>query len=326
MSKANIKFTKIEAERIYYEMLLARKFEEKCAALYAEGKIAGFCHLYIGQEAVAIGFNHIKLPQDTHITSYRCHAHALIQGKIPAKNLMAELTGRATGCSKGKGGSMHIYSKENGFFGGNGIVGAQIPLGAGLAFAHKHKKDNGVSFSYMGDGALPQGQVYEAFNLASLWKLPAVFIVENNEYSMGTPLNKTHANTNLVVRGEPFGIPGEVVDGMDILDVIEKGTRAVEHARSGKGPYFLEVKTYRYRGHSMSDPQKYRTKDEVENIRQNKDPIDHFATYALSNKLLTEEIMKEISNRVKIEVRESEEFALDSKEPDISETYTDIIL
>ena len=239
---------------------------------------------------------------------------------------MAELTGRETGCSKGKGGSMHIYSKENGFFGGNGIVGAQIPLGAGLAFAHQHKKDNGVSFSYMGDGALPQGQVYGAFNLASLCKLPAVFIVENNEYSMGTPLNKTHANTNLVIRGEPFGIPGEVVDGMDILDVIEKATRAAEHARSGKGPYFLEVKTYRYRGHSMSDPQKYRTKDEVENIRQNKDPIEHFATYALSNKLLTEEIMKEIGNKVKIEVRESEEFALDSKEPDLSETYTDIIL
>ena len=307
-------------------MYLIRKFEEKCGQLYQMGYMAGFLHLYIGQEAIATGFDFIKEDQDTHITSYRCHAHALLQAKIEPKVLMAELLGRATGSSKGKGGSMHIYSKKNNFYGGNGIVGAQIPLGAGLAFAHKYKKDNGVSVSYMGDGALPQGQVYEAFNLAAMWKLPAVFVIENNQYSMGTPLSRTHANQEQNLRGTHFGIPGERVDGMDIIKVMERAKFAVEHARSGKGPYLLEMMCHRYRGHSMSDPQKYRSKEEVDNARQNQDPIDTFVNYALSNKLLTQEHIDNINDEIKKIVKEAEEFALASPEPSADELFTDIML
>ncbi len=322
-----IKLTNEKAEQLYHDMLLCRKFEEKCASLYAMKKIAGFLHLYIGQEAIAAGFNLLKKPQDSHITSYRCHAHALLQGELDPKEVMAELTGRGTGSSKGKGGSMHIYSKEKNFFGGNGIVGAQIPLGTGLAFYHNYIKDNGVSVSYVGDGGVPQGQVYEAFNMASLWKLPAVFVIENNLYSMGTPLSRTHACPDLWKRGEPFGIKGErIEDGMDVMKVMEVAERAIEHARSGKGPYLIEIKTYRFRGHSMSDPQKYRTKEEIEDYRNHHDPITIFEKYALENNLITQEKIKEISNKIKSVMKDVEEFALNSPEPSAEELYTDILV
>jgi pyruvate dehydrogenase E1 component alpha subunit len=322
---ASIKLTSADAKKIYYDMALVRKFEEKSIQLYGMGYIAGFFHAYIGQEAIATGFNFLKKPQDSHITSYRCHAHALLQGELNANEVMAELTGRSTGSSHGKGGSMHIYSKEHNFFGGNGIVGAQVPLGAGAAFAHKYKKDGGVCVAYLGDGAMPQGQVYEAFNLASLMKLPLVIVVENNGYSMGTSLERTHANTNLSLRGEPFNIPGEKVDGMDILDVLEKGSKAIDYARN-KGPYLLEAITYRYRGHSMSDPQKYRSKEEVEKMRNNFDPIDNFVKYALSKKLLNEADIKEMDKQIKDIVNKAEEFSLNSPEPDLSELYTNVLL
>ncbi|MFL1781109.1 Pyruvate dehydrogenase E1 component subunit alpha [Candidatus Hepatincolaceae symbiont of Richtersius coronifer] len=326
MSSSKLKFTAEQAKKIYFEMLLTRRFEEKCAQLYGMGYIAGFLHLYMGQEAIAAGFNHLKQKQDSHITSYRCHAHALLQGELDPKQVMSELTGKGIGSSKGKGGSMHIYSKKNNFFGGNGIVGAQVPLGAGLAFAHKYNKDNGVCFAYMGDGALPQGQVYEAFNMASLWKLPALFIIENNQYSMGTSLERTHANTDLSIRGTVFNIPGEKIDGMNILEVIEKGKKALDHVRSGKGPYLLEILTYRFRGHSMSDPQKYRTKEEVADIREKRDPITHFEHYVIDNKTLKAADIAEINEKVKLIIKEVEEAATTSKEPEASELWTDVVL
>jgi len=324
--KTKIKLSKDDASSIYYNMYLIRKFEEKCAQLYQMGQIAGFLHLYIGQEAIATGFNHLAQPQDSSITSYRCHAHALLQGKIDPKALMAELTGRATGCSKGKGGSMHIYSKQNHFYGGNGIVGAQIPLGTGLAFAHKYKKDNGISVASMGDGGLPQGQVYEAFNLAALHKLPVIFVVENNQYSMGTPLDKTHANTELFKRGEHFGVPGKKIEAMDVVEVMEEIKDIVDYVRSGKGPYLIEANTYRFRGHSMSDPQKYRTKEEVEEMKNKKDPITLFNDYAIANKLLTEKEIEVMEDKIKALMQEVEDFSLNSPLPDESELYTDILL
>lgn len=323
---SKLKFSSEEAKKLYYNMLLCRRFEEKCAQLYSMGKIAGFLHLYIGQEAIAAGFNFLKEPQDSHITSYRCHAHALLQGEIAPEALMAELTGRATGCSKGKGGSMHVYSLSKNFYGGNGIVGAQVPLGTGLAFTHKYKNDNGVSFTYMGDGAVPQGQVYESFNMAALWKLPVVYIIENNQYSMGTSLSRTHANTNLSIRGEPWSIPGEKVDGMDVLNVIEAGQKAIDYARSGNGPYLLEITTYRFRGHSMSDPQKYRTKDEVTDMREHHDPLKKFEEYILRNNLLTEADIKDIANEVKALIKKAEEYSLNSPEPEASELYTEVTI
>lgn len=326
-AKTNVTLTTQQAYQLYYDMLFVRRFEEKCAQLYGMGHIAGFLHLYIGQEAIATGFNFVQKPkQDTTITSYRCHAHALLQAKLHPNALMAELVGRVGGSSKGKGGSMHVYSKENGFFGGNGIVGGQVPLGAGLAFKHKYTNDNGVAVTFVGDGGMPQGQVYETFNLASLHKLPLVIVIENNQYSMGTSLERTHANTDLSQRGVPFNIPGEKVDGQNILEVIEKAQKAIEHARSGKGPYLLEIITYRYRGHSMSDPQKYRDKEEVEEYKNYKDPIDNFKEYAIANGLLTEEQAKEINSTIKAVVKEAEEFALASPEPELSDVYTDVVL
>ncbi|MDR0484368.1 MAG: pyruvate dehydrogenase (acetyl-transferring) E1 component subunit alpha [Alphaproteobacteria bacterium] len=324
-----IKLTIEDAKKIYKDMVLVRKFEEKCASLYSQGHILGFLHLYIGQEAVATGFNFLKNPQDTHITAYRCHAHALLQGEIEPKIAMAELLGKGTGSSKGKGGSMHIFSKEKGFFGGHGIVGAQIPIGTGLALTHKRKADGGINVAYMGDGAFPQGQVYEAFNLASLYNLPILFVLENNQYSMGTPLDRTYANKklydNLPSRSIPFGVQSATVDGMDVIKVMEGAAEAMKYVRDGKGPFMLEVKTYRYRGHSMSDPQKYRSKEEVDHFRNEDDPILNFEKYATDKKLLTAEDFKAIQAEVKKIVAECEEFAINSPEPAESELYTDIL-
>ncbi|MEM6492178.1 MAG: pyruvate dehydrogenase (acetyl-transferring) E1 component subunit alpha, partial [Pseudomonadota bacterium] len=243
-------------------MLLIRRFEERAGQMYGMGLIGGFCHLYIGQEAVVVGLQSVAGPADTVVTAYRDHGHMLACGMDP-DGVMAELTGREGGYSRGKGGSMHMFSREKRFFGGHGIVGAQIPLGTGLGFAHKYKEDGGVCFAYTGDGAVNQGQVYEAFNMASLWKLPVVYVIENNQYAMGTSIQRASATTELYRRGDGFGIPGEAVDGMDVLAVRDAGLKAVEFVRGGGGPMILEMKTYRYRGHSMSDPAKYRTKDEV---------------------------------------------------------------
>jgi pyruvate dehydrogenase E1 component alpha subunit len=325
---SEIKLTKDEAKKIYKDMVLIRKFEEKCAQLYSMGQILGFLHLYIGQEAVAAGFNFLKNPQDSHITTYRCHGHALLQAEIDPKIAMAELLGKGSGSSKGKGGSMHIYSSKKGFFGGNGIVGAQIPLGAGLALAHKKKNDGGINVAYMGDGAYPQGQVYETFNMASLFNLPIVFVLENNGYSMGTPLSRTYGDEKLYKdlpsRAKPFGITTMSVNGMDVIEVMKGASAAMEHVRSGKGAFLLEVKTYRYRGHSMSDPQKYRTKEEVDHFRNDDDPILNFEKYATKNKLMSEEEFKAIQADVKKIITEAEEFATNSPEPSDSELYTDV--
>ncbi len=325
MVTSTIKLTKEDAKRIYKEMVLARKFEEKCAQLYSMGLIAGFLHLYIGQEAVATGFNFLKNPQDTHITSYRCHVHALLQGEMDPNAVMAELLGKATGSSKGKGGSMHIFSKEKGFFGGNGIVAAQVPIGAGCALSHKYKKDGGVNVAYMGDGAFPQGQVYETLNMAALYKLPMVFVIENNGYSMGTPLDRTYSNKELYSRGPVFNVPSDVINGMDVIEVMEGAKKALDHVRSGKGPFLLEIKTYRYRGHSMSDPQKYRSKEEVDSFRNTNDPILNFEKYVIKNKLMKEEDFKFIQSEVKKIISEAENFALNSEEPDPSNLYKDIL-
>ncbi|HYF23219.1 MAG TPA: pyruvate dehydrogenase (acetyl-transferring) E1 component subunit alpha, partial [Caulobacteraceae bacterium] len=266
-----------ELLRFYREMLLIRRFEERAGQLYGMGLIGGFCHLYIGQEAVAVGMQSIARKGDQVITAYRDHGHMLACGMDP-KEVMAELTGRAGGSSKGKGGSMHMFSIEAGFFGGHGIVGAQVALGTGLAFADRYKDNGNVSFTYFGDGAANQGQVYESFNMAQLWKLPVVYVIENNQYAMGTSIQRASATTELYMRGASFGIPGEAVDGMDVYAVREAGAKAAEHARSGRGPYILEMKTYRYRGHSMSDPAKYRTKEEVDEVKKTRDPIDLLKT------------------------------------------------
>lgn len=309
----------------YKKMLLIRRFEEKAGQLYGMGLIGGFCHLYIGQEAVVMGLQTALTDKDTVITSYRDHGHMLACDMDP-KGVMAELTGRKDGYSKGKGGSMHMFSREKNFFGGHGIVGAQIPIGTGMAFAHRYKNDGGVCMSYMGDGAVNQGQVYESFNMAALWKLPVVYIVEDNQYGMGTSTARASASTDFYRRGEPYGIPGKVVDGMDLLAVREAGDWAVNHARSGKGPALLHVKTYRYRGHSMSDPAKYRSKEEVEKVRTEQDPIENIRTYLLDKKLLDEAALKEIDKDIKAIVAEATEFAQTSPEPDPSELYTDVLL
>ena len=309
----------------YRQMLLIRRFEEKAGQLYGMGIIAGFCHLYIGQEAVVVGIEAAQNDEDSVITSYRDHGHMLAAG-IPARDIMAELAGRATGCSKGKGGSMHMFSKEAKFYGGHGIVGAQVSLGTGLAFAHKYSKDAGVSLTYFGDGAANQGQVYESFNMASLWDLPVVYVIENNQYAMGTSVERSSAEVELYKRGISFEIKGEQVDGMDVLAVKEAAARAIEHARSGKGPYLLEMKTYRYRGHSMSDPAKYRPKDEPKQVRETKDPINHIKKLGLDSGMFTEDDLKIIDKEVKEIVADAAEFAQSSPEPDASELMTDIYL
>ena len=306
-------------------MLLARRFEEKAAELYTLGHISGFCHLYIGQEAVVVGIVNNISPQDTLITSYRDHAHMLIVGEDP-KNVMAELCGKITGCSKGKGGSMHMYSKRHNFFGGNGIVGAQVPLGTGLAFAHKYKKDDGVSFVFFGDGAANQGQVYESFNMASLWHLPVVYVLENNHYAMGTAAKRVVSGKNLKTRGDAFDIPTIAVDGMNLFDVLEKSKEAAEHARSGKGPIIMHVDTYRYRGHSMSDPATYRTRDEVDNVKKTRDPIAAVKSKLLSDYGVTQSDLDKIEDDVESIIESAAKFAIESPFPESNELETDVIL
>ena len=307
----------------YKDMLLIRRFEEKAGQLYGMGLIGGFCHLYIGQEAVVVGLEAAAEEGDKRITSYRDHGHMLACGMDP-NGVMAELTGRIDGYSKGKGGSMHMFSKEKHFYGGHGIVAAQVPLGAGLAFADKYQDNGRVTFTYFGDGAANQGQVYETFNMAAIWDLPCIFVIENNQYAMGTSQDRSTSTPDLHTRGEAFGIPGEIVDGMDVMAVKEAGERAVKHCRSGKGPYILEIKTYRYRGHSMSDPAKYRTREEVQKMRDERDPIEQVRDVLLTGKHASEDDLKAIDKEIKKVVNASAEFAKDSPLPDVSELWTDI--
>jgi len=309
---------------LYREMLLIRRFEEKAGQMYGMGLIGGFCHLYIGQEAVVVGLQAASRPGDAVITSYRDHGHMLACGMDP-KGVMAELTGRRTGYSKGKGGSMHMFSREANFFGGHGIVGAQVPIGAGLAFAFKYRNEPKVSFTYLGDGAVNQGQVGEAFNMAGLWKLPVIFVIENNKYGMGTSIERASARTDFYHRGAPYGIPGEVVDGMDVVAVKAAGEKAVEQARAGKGPYILEMITYRYRGHSMSDPAKYRSKEEVQRMRQERDPIDRLRQRLEAEGVTDEEGLKKIDREIKDIIQAAADFAQQSPEPDPGELYTDVL-
>jgi pyruvate dehydrogenase E1 component alpha subunit len=309
--------------QLYRDMLLVRRFEERAGQLYGMGLIGGFCHLYIGQEAVAVGLHAAMRPGDQTITGYREHGHMLAAGMDP-KAVMAELTGRAGGVSKGKGGSMHMFSVESAFYGGHGIVGAQVSLGTGLALANKYNGDGKVAFTYFGDGAANQGQVYESFNMAELWRLPVVYVIENNQYAMGTSVERASSETHLYRRGASFNIPGAEVDGMDVVAVREAGLKAAEHARSGKGPFILEMKTYRYRGHSMSDPAKYRTRDEVDAIRKNRDPIDHLAERLELEAGVSPETFKTIDAEVKSVVAEAAEFARSAPEPDPTELYSDV--
>jgi len=312
-----------ELLQFYRDMLLIRRFEEKAGQLYGMGLIGGFCHLYIGQEAVVVGLESATKEGDKRITSYRDHGHMLACGMDP-KGVMAELTGREGGYSKGKGGSMHMFSKEKHFYGGHGIVGAQVPLGAGLAFSDKYRGNDNVTFTYFGDGAANQGQVYEAFNMAALWDLPVIFVIENNQYAMGTSQARSTSTKDIYLRGEAFGIPGEIVDGMDVLAVKAASEKAVAHCRSGKGPYILEVKTYRYRGHSMSDPAKYRTREEVQKMRDERDAIENVRELLLTGKHATEDDLKAIDKEIKAIVNESAEFSKTSPEPALEELWTDI--
>ncbi|MDX2074229.1 MAG: pyruvate dehydrogenase (acetyl-transferring) E1 component subunit alpha [Alphaproteobacteria bacterium] len=308
---------------MYREMLLIRRFEEKAGQLYGMGLIGGFCHLYIGQEAVVTGMQSCITPNDAVITSYRDHAHMLACGMDP-KGIMAELTGRIGGFSKGKGGSMHMFSTEKHFYGGHGIVGAQVPLGTGIAFAHKYRKNGALSLTYFGDGSVNQGQVYEAFNMASLWKLPVIYIIENNEYAMGTSTKRSSSTTDLYRRGEAFGIPGKQVNGMDVAAVREAGLEAVDYVRKGGGPFLLEMKTYRYRGHSMSDPAKYRSKEEVETYKEQRDPIEGLKARILREGIAKEDALAALEKEIKAIVNEAAQFAQDSPEPPESELWTDV--
>jgi pyruvate dehydrogenase E1 component alpha subunit len=317
--------TKDELLKLYREMLLIRRFEERAGQLYGLGLIGGFCHLYIGQEAVGVGLQSaMTVGKDSVITGYRDHGHMLAYG-IDPKVIMAELTGRAAGISKGKGGSMHMFSVEHGFYGGHGIVGAQVPLGTGLAFKHKYSEDGGVCLTYMGDGAVNQGQVYEAFNMAKLWNLPVIYVVENNKYAMGTSINRSSAEPELFRRGQAHRIPGLQVDGMDVLAVRGAAEVALEWTRGGKGPILIEFLTYRYRGHSMSDPAKYRTREEVQDVREHRDPIDH-AAKELEKLGVKEEELKAIDKEIKDIVVEAAKFAEEAPEPDPKELYTDVLV
>lgn len=325
-SKPKQKASDEELISFYRDMLLIRRFEEKAGQLYGMGMIAGFCHLYIGQEAVVVGMQAAANREiDTVITSYRDHGHMLASNMDP-KGVMAELTGKSGGYSKGKGGSMHMFSREKNFFGGHGIVGAQVPIGTGLGFAHKYKNDGGVCMAYFGDGASNQGQVFESFNMASLWDLPVVYIIENNRYGMGTSVKRASSNQELFSRGEAFGIPGVSVDGMDVLAVKEAGEKALQYSRDGKGPFILGMQTYRYRGHSMSDPARYRSREEVSKVRSERDPIDRARQYVLDAKALNEEGLKQIDSDVKAVVAGASDYAQECPEPDISELYTDVLV
>ena len=318
-----IELDKEQASRAYKDMLMIRRFEERAGQMYGMGLIGGFCHLYIGQEAVVVGMQMACQEGDQVITGYRDHGHMLATGMDP-KGVMAELTGREGGYSAGKGGSMHMFSKEKNFYGGHGIVGAQVSLGTGLAFANKYREDGSVSMTYMGDGAANQGQVYESFNMAKLWGLPIVYVVENNRYAMGTSIERSSAQTNFAKRGEAFDIPGEQVDGMDVRTVLEAGQRAMDHAREN-GPYILEMQTYRYRGHSMSDPAKYRTREEVQQMRTERDPIEHLKAYMFEKNYTNEEALKALDKEVRATVAEAADFAQASPEPNPKELYTDIL-
>jgi pyruvate dehydrogenase E1 component alpha subunit len=319
--KSNV--SKDDLLKYYREMLLIRRFEEKAGQLYGMGLIGGFCHLYIGQEAVVVGLEACTKEGDKRLTSYRDHGHMLACG-MSANGVMAELTGREGGYSKGKGGSMHMFSKEKHFYGGHGIVGAQVPLGAGLAMSDWYKGNDNVTFTYFGDGAANQGQVYETYNMAELWKLPVIFVIENNGYAMGTSIKRSTKSTTFFGRGAAYGIAGEQVDGMDVLAVKAAGEKAVAHCRAGNGPYILEMMTYRYRGHSMSDPAKYRTREEVEKIKQEKDCIEHVRDLLTQGGLASEEELKAIDKDIKEIVNASAEFAKESPEPALSELWTDI--
>jgi len=308
---------------MWYElMLLMRKFEEKTGQLYGQQKIRGFCHLYIGQEAVLAGAVSVLKHEDSLITAYRDHAHALAKGTTP-KSIMAEMYGKATGCSKGKGGSMHMFDKENNFYGGHGIVGGQIPLGAGIAFAEKYKGTDHVCVCYMGDGAVRQGALNETFNMAALWKLPVIFVCENNGYAMGTSVARTTAEVDIYKLGIPYGIPSSPVDGMDPVAVHNAMDEAAQRARAGEGPTFLEARTYRFKGHSMSDPQKYRTKEEVESYKL-KDPIEIVKQAIEKEGYADEKWFEEIAAKVKAQVDEAVQFAEESPWPEASELYTDV--
>ena len=317
--------SKDELLQYYNDMLLIRRFEEKAGQLYGMGLIGGFCHLYIGQEAVVVGIQSTLKDGDAVITSYRDHGHMLACG-MDARGVMAELTGRAGGYSKGKGGSMHMFSREKNFYGGHGIVAAQVPIGAGIAFAHKYNQTDLVSVTYFGDGAINQGQVGETLNMAGLWDLPAIFVIENNKYAMGTSQERASAGSDLFNRGKPYGIPGKQVDGMDVLAVREAAAIAVGHCRAGKGPYVLEMQTYRYRGHSMSDPAKYRSREEVSKVRSERDPIDRMRGWLIDEKVASEDELKEIDRKIKDIVSDAAEFAQNSPEPDPSELYTDVLV
>ena len=309
----------------YEQMLLIRRFEERAGQLYGLGLIGGFCHLYIGQEAVAVGLQSaLKEGLDSVITGYRDHGHMLAYG-IDPKLIMAELTGRQAGISKGKGGSMHMFSTEHKFYGGHGIVGAQVPLGGGLALAHQYRGDGGLCLAYFGDGAANQGQVYETFNMAALWKLPIVFVIENNGYAMGTAVKRSSAETEFYRRGTAFRIPGMDVNGMDVLEVRAAAEVAFKHVRDGNGPVLMELNTYRYRGHSMSDPAKYRTREEVQDVREHKDPIEGMKKLLVENGK-SEDELKEIDKRIRATVSRAADFAESSPEPDPAELYTDILV
>jgi pyruvate dehydrogenase E1 component alpha subunit len=310
-------------KKLYHDMLLIRRFEERAGQLYGMGLIGGFCHLYIGQEAVVVGLMGAAQQGDQQITAYRDHGHMLAQG-IDPKAVMAELTGRSTGLSRGKGGSMHMFSAEKKFYGGHGIVGAQVPIGTGLAFANKYRGSKAVTLTYFGDGAANQGQVYESFNMAELWKLPVIYVIENNEYAMGTSVARSSAVSDFSKRGASFAIPGIKVDGMDVEAVQKAGEEAMEYCRAGKGPIILEMKTYRYRGHSMSDPAKYRPREEVTEVREKRDPIDHFGKKLIERGIVNEEDLKQMDAVVKKVVVEAAEFATESPEPGVEELYTDI--
>ena len=311
-------------ERLYEQMILIRRFEEKAGQLYGMGHIGGFCHLYIGQEAVVVGMQSMAEEGDSVVTSYRDHGHMLACG-MESRGVMAELTGRKDGYSRGKGGSMHMFSREKNFYGGHGIVAAQVPIGAGLAFAHKYKGDGGVNMAYLGDGAANQGQVYETFNMSALWKLPVIFVIENNQYGMGTSVSRASAGLDLADRGKAYGIPGLQVDGMNVLAVRAAAREALDYCRSGKGPYILEMKTYRYRGHSMSDPAKYRTRDEVDAMRKQHDSIEQLRDILLREGV-DEAGLKQIDQKVKAVVADAADFALASPEPESDELFTDILI
>ncbi len=320
-STANV--SRDELLKLYRDMLLIRRFEEKAGQLYGMGLIGGFCHLYIGQEAVVVGLEAAAKDGDKRITSYRDHGHMLACGMSP-RGVMAELTGRIGGFSKGKGGSMHMFSREKHFYGGHGIVGAQVPIGAGLAFADKYLGNDNVTFTYFGDGAANQGQVYETYNMAELWDLPVVFVIENNQYAMGTSVKRSTKSTTFFGRGEAFGIPGEQVDGMDVLAVKAAGEKAVAHCRAGKGPYILEMMTYRYRGHSMSDPAKYRTREEVQKMRDEKDAIEQVRQVLMTGGHASDDDLKAIDKEIKDIVNDAAEFSKESPEPPVDELWTDI--